>query len=345
MRRTRQSLLGEAGQANCYHVVSRVVDRRIVFGDEEKAFFRKLLERQLAFSGLRCIAWCFMGNHFHLLLEVPDKDAALDGWGEDEFVNRLRVLGGEGYARTMRKEIEMWQGNGNQKGVDRAVGNIRARLFDLSAFMKEFKYKFSCWFNKRHGRKGTLWEERFKSVLVEGKGGTAGPDGLGGLLAVAAYIDLNPVRAGLCDDPKDYRWCSYAEAVAGGKAARQGVSRCAGEKPRSSWRKVARAYRMVLFGKGETRTGGSTADGTRKRKRGFTQKQIDKVIAKGGRLPLHELLRCRVRYFTEGAALGSKAFLTEAFGSSREPAEIHGADLGGLAVGTSLRGRPIRAPG
>ena len=34
------------------------------------------------------------------------------------------------------------------------------------------------------------------------------------MAAIAAYIDLNPVRAGLCEDPKDYRYCDYAEAIA-----------------------------------------------------------------------------------------------------------------------------------
>jgi hypothetical protein len=58
-------------------------------------------------------------------------------------------------------------------------------------------------------RQGTLWEERFKSVLVEG----AGP----ALSVMAAYIDMNPVRAGLVSDPKDYRWCGNAAAVAGVK--------------------------------------------------------------------------------------------------------------------------------
>ena len=345
MRKAREIQLGEVGQANCYHVVSRVVDRRLVFGDEEKEFFRGLLERQLAFSGLRCLAWCFMGNHFHLLLEVPDKEKGLEGWSEDDFVGRLGKLGSEGYVRTMRKQIEMWQGNGNKEGVAKAIDGIRARLFDLSAFMKEFKYKFSVWFNKRHGRKGTLWEERFKSVLVEGKGGTDGPDGLGGLLAVAAYIDLNPVRAGLCDDPKDYRWCSYAEAVAGAKEARSGIAKCAGAKRGTAWRAVAKAYRLVMFGAGEASMGGTTVDGADKRRRGFTQKQIDKVIAKGGRLSLQDLLRCRVRYFTDGVAIGSRQFLQGMFKPGRNPVEPDGVDLNGLVVASRLRGKVIRAPG
>jgi putative transposase len=40
---------------------------------------------------------------------------------------------------------------------------------------------------------------------------------------MAAYIDLNPVRADIVSDPKDYRWCGYAAAVAGVKAERTGL--------------------------------------------------------------------------------------------------------------------------
>ena len=77
MRRKREKMLGAAGRANCYHVVSRVVNREVVFGDLEKEKFREILDRQLEFSGLRLLAWCLMGNHFHLLLQVPDKERAL----------------------------------------------------------------------------------------------------------------------------------------------------------------------------------------------------------------------------------------------------------------------------
>ncbi len=57
--------------------------------------------------------------------------------------------------------------------------------------------------------------ERFKSVLVE--------DQPSAVEAVTAYVDLNPVRAGLVKDPKEYRWCGYAEAVAGSELARKGL--------------------------------------------------------------------------------------------------------------------------
>ena len=74
--------------------------------------------------------------------------------------------------------------------------------------------RFTKWHNFRERRDGCLWSQKFRSVLVEG-----------GLAArtVAAYIDLNPVRASMVDDPKDYRWSGYGDAVAGVPRAREGL--------------------------------------------------------------------------------------------------------------------------
>ena len=71
------------------------------------------------------------------------------------------------------------------------------RMHDPSQFMKELLIRFTRWFNRVHPRKGTLWEERFKSVIVEC--GVAAR-------TIAAYIDLNPLRAGMVKDSADYRW-------------------------------------------------------------------------------------------------------------------------------------------
>jgi putative transposase len=56
-------------------------------------------------------------------------------------------------------------------------------------------------FNLRHQRTGTLWEGRYKSTLIQAERY---------LLACMTYIDLNPVRAALVADPRDYRWSSHA---------------------------------------------------------------------------------------------------------------------------------------
>ena len=113
-------------------------------------------------------------------------------------------------------------------------------------YAKELKGGFAQWYNRRHGRYGVLWADRFKSVLLEG--GEA-------LAAVAAYIELNPVRAGLCADPKDYRYCGYAEALAKGSSlARQGIRIVLGQSETTSWKEVSQQYRKYLFVQGSLHT-------------------------------------------------------------------------------------------
>jgi hypothetical protein len=177
-------------------------------------------------------------------------------------------------------------------------------MYDLSQFMKLLKQRFSQWFNRVHERKGTLWEERFRSVLVEANS-TA-------LATVAAYIDLNCVRAGLATDPKDYRWCGYAEAVAGNSEARKGLA----EAIDCPVDQVLETYRQWLFGLGEEREG--TDEAGRPLKKGFDRAQVLEVLAKKGRLDRSEYLRLRIRYLVDGAVLGSKEFVNDAFQRHRD---------------------------
>ena len=92
------------------------------------------------------VAWCLMSNHFHLLVEVPNKEKALEGWGDEDFLERLKLLDSEVYTRQVLSQIKMWRGNGNSKALHRAAMAVEARLFDLSVFVKELKFKFSVWF-------------------------------------------------------------------------------------------------------------------------------------------------------------------------------------------------------
>ena len=83
--------------------------------------------------------------------------------------------------------------------ADGQIPSLRAKLSNLSEFIREIKVGFARYYNRRHNRRGYFWGDRFKSVVVE-KGET--------LINCLAYIDLNPLRAGLVDRPKEYRWNS-----------------------------------------------------------------------------------------------------------------------------------------
>ena len=330
--------------ARFVHVVSRTAGQEILFRDEEKETFRKILFKQLKFSGLRAFAWCFMGNHFHLLLEVPDREVALAALSDDEVLARLAVISGEKSTKFVLAELETCRQNGNVVGVERIAGKVRARLFDLSAFMKELKLRMTLAYNSSTGRRGTLWEGRFKSVLVQG--GEA-------LRAVAAYIDLNPIRAGLVKQPEDYRWCSYAAALGGMRLARAGLVSAVSLEKKVSWKVAAERYRKFMFGIGQEVKGGKTADGVVKSKGGFTQREIEAVWASGGKLTLAQALRCRVRYFTDGVVLGSQSFVDgfferqrEAFGEKRTSGgrKLKGAEWGDLRVLRDLKDDVVSPP-
>ena len=207
------------------------------------------------------------------------------------------------------------------------------RMFDLSEFMKTLKQKFTLWFNQKHDRVGVLWESRFKSIIVEGHWNS--------LLKVAAYIDLNSVRAELADDPKDYRWSGYAEAVAGDRIARRGISRALADvKADAHWGDVGPRYRKILYGIGEAN----------QVRAGLSREAVAKVWAEGGKLSLAQLLRCRVRYFTAGLAVGRESFLEslfavlrERFTEKRETAtrRMKGGDWEGLHCARDLSATPV----
>jgi putative transposase len=204
-------------ESYCYHVMSRTCGGEVLFDDVEKEALRRVIWRMAEFSGIKVVTYCLMGNHFHLLAEVPHRDTWLQRFagaeGEAKLFEHLRVLYSRAYIGLLRDELSDLRARGLTALAEQRIEAMKKRFCDLSLFVKEVKERFSRWFNKRHGRRGTLWMDRFKSVLVEGKGEA--------LRTMAAYIDLNPVRAGLVKDPKDYRWCGYAEALAGTRRMRR----------------------------------------------------------------------------------------------------------------------------
>jgi hypothetical protein len=171
-----------------------------------------------------------------------------------------------------------------------------------------------------------LWEETFKSVVVE--------DGLASK-TMAAYIDLNPVRAGMVTDPAEYRWSSYGEAM--GATGRSGAKAKAGlvravmahkgwEADARHWAgHVAREYRMLLLEEGEEKTKETTNEqGERVEqvvkkgmKSGQVTAELDRLGA-GRDVAWSRMLRWKVRYFTDGAAVGSRAFVESLFEQCRE---------------------------
>jgi putative transposase len=308
----RRRILGKGAlESYTYHVMSRTCGGEVLFDDVEKEALKRVLCRLAEFSGVRLVTYCIMKNHFHALVEVPKREIWLERFagpeGEVRLLDHLRVLYSKAYVDFLKAEIADLRKQGLESLVQMKLAGIKRRFCDLSIFMKEVKERFSRWFNKRRERKGTLWMDRYKSVLVEGRGEP--------LHTMAAYIDLNPVRAGLVDDPKDYRWCGYAEAVSGIRRAQRGLSKVTGT-PVDGWEKGgAEAYRCLLFSSGVEIMDAQNEKVVRK---GVTAEEARQVLKEKGKLSAMELVRLRVRYFSDGLVLGSREFVENAFMENRD---------------------------
>ena len=313
---------GKQGKPAIYHCISRVVDRRFVFGDAEREAFRMFMRMQENFTGCRVLSYCVMSNHFHILLEVPPVPEG--GISDELLLKRLAGLYSEAFVDGVAKELEGAREEGDELLVAEIHARFTYRMHDLSEFMKTLLQRFTRWFNREHNRRGTVWEERYKSVIVES--GVAAR-------TISAYIDLNPVRAGMVSDPADYRWSSYGEAVGGGakgngKKAREGLVRaCMSHKgigfEAEKWREVSRIYRRAMGMALGRKTSNSKLQTSSKSNTSITKNEEEMLSSKDNETVLPDLgmagmLMKRVRYFTDGAVIGSKEFVNEAFVGARE---------------------------
>jgi hypothetical protein len=270
--------------------------------DDEREIFRHILRKAAVFSGVKILTYAILSNHFHLLLEVPAQPM-LD---EAELIRRIRAFYGALEASRCKERWAEWRKNGLALLADREQDGLRRRMGDISPFMKLLKQCYSISYNHRHSRVGTLWEGRYASILVESESRA--------LSVVAAYIDLNPVRAGIVKDPADYRWSGYGEACGGSPAARQGIlALLAVGQQELTWSDALATYRKSLYTQGEERRD----DTGRLQRTGFSPEVASEVLEHNGKMPLTALLRCRVRYFKDGLAFGSRAFVESVFERNR----------------------------
>ncbi len=287
-------------KACVYHLIARVVQRRRLLADVQREVWVAALRRAADFSGVELITYCCMQNHFHILVRI---DPAAKGCDDAELVRRFRALYGRAKA--------MWCGldaaglahalaHDPPEVAERLRERLRARMGNVSEFMRTLRQRYTMWFNKTYDTVGTLWAERFTSVLVQDVPWLVG--------LVAAYIDLNPVRAGLAALPEDYRWSGYASALCGADAEQRRA--LAGCFPGEGGEEGALArYRLLMLGKGA----GSKRDGSGAR---IDPAALAEAVAAGGELEAHELLRLRAGFFTRGKALGTEAWLREGEGAA-----------------------------
>lgn len=258
-----------------YHVISHSALLGFPLSDADKDHLVFLLHKLTKLFFVDILGYCMMGNHVHLALRVhPESsvDAA-------QIRERLEAHRGED-AFISTQDIEMG----------------RKRLCSLSEFMRSFKQSFGRYFNKKHNRKGYFWGDRYKSVIVE-EGRT--------LINLLAYIDLNPIRAGIVKRPEDYRWSGLGYLIQTRNRDKL-INMDLGipEWNEGTTADVMRLYRRFVYETGAMDTGkGKPMDPL----------VVEKEKAKNFRLSRTDLFAQRCRYFTASGIIGSKEFVSNAF--------------------------------
>ena len=266
-----------------YHLMNRVAGEPGYFplGDVEKEKLFQLAVQVARFYSLDLLSFVCMGNHWHAVCAAP-----ADPPSRDEVIANWRAAKG-------KLPVEPnWVDAGT-------VAHLAARMRDISCFVKDLQQRFTCWFNRTRpqGRRGGLWADRFRSVILEGR--TA-------LWDCLTYVEMNPVRACLAESPGDYRFSTWGRMVGGGthpfaanlvRHLRQYLGE--GAEAWSDKRVVAElAANMARTAAGERGEDSETI-------------RAEEEAARDTRSRFTVTARRRVRYWTDGVVIGSELFVRE----------------------------------
>ena len=270
-----------------YHVTSRTVLGEFLLEETEKEFFLKLLKKLSNVYFVKVETFAILSNHFHIVFQMIPSNKISD--------------------KDLRRRFELYYNENvsekkKRKFIADYSNDYRKRFEDISCFVQDLKQRFSRWYNKGCNGHGTIWAERFKSVIL---------DTDRALLACMVYVELNAVRAGMVKNPEDYRYCGLHHYVAGGNAASwlDYGSLCSSLKsvqgdPNKITKSVLERYLKIIYVVGtEERTGAAEIP------ENDVHDLIHSHFADLGILSF----RRRIRYFSDGVILGSKSFCEAKF--------------------------------
>lgn len=181
-----------------YHVMSRIAGREFKINEPEaKSALVHIIKTAAAFSGVRICAWCVLDNHFHVVCRIFGSQRGRTP--EDVVLERIALLKGRVEADRIRSRLVEFRRQGMDSQAEMLLSRWRRRMEDVSEFVKTLKETFDVWYKRRHPYSGSIWEGRFRSACVQGGAY---------FRRCVAYVECNPIRAGLATRRGEYAWSS-----------------------------------------------------------------------------------------------------------------------------------------
>ena len=201
---TARSELVDESLTPYYHCISRCVRRAFLCGEgyeHRKDWIEQRLQELCSIFAIECYGYAIMDNHLHILVKLDSRRLA--EWSDEEIARRwtrlfpLRDQDGQPLEATdawidLRMQDKKW------------LQNARTRLCNLGWFMKCLKEPLARMANKEDNCRGVFWESRYKSVAILDEES---------LLTTCAYIDLNPVAAGVAETPETSQHTSFHACI------------------------------------------------------------------------------------------------------------------------------------
>jgi hypothetical protein len=209
------------------HVMNRVVRRCFLLGtdpvtgknfDHRKVWIEELLRRNAACFGIDLLGFAILSNHFHLILRSrPDVVAE---WDDTEVARRWLLL------CPFRKDADGNPAEPTETDLNtirndpRKLETIRLRLSDIAWWMRLLCQQIAIRANREDNEIGRFWQSRFRAVRLLDEAA---------LVACAAYVDLNPIRAALAETLEQSDFTSVQRRIQALKPKRPQTDQSAGK--------------------------------------------------------------------------------------------------------------------
>ena len=185
-----------------YHVVSRCVRRAFLCGhdrhsgqnfDHRRGWIEARIAQLASVFAIDVAAYAVMSNHYHIVVRIDAARAA--AWSVEEVLTRwTQLFSGPLLVQRYLSPARAGMGEAEVARVEEFAAVYRARLADLSWFMRILNETIARQANQEDGARGRFWEGRFKSqALLDEQA----------LLAAMSYVDLNPIRAAMAETVQD----------------------------------------------------------------------------------------------------------------------------------------------